>query len=345
MLKIGILGLPNVGKSTLFQALTCKQVDISNYPFCTLEPNVGLVEVPDQRLLKLSKVSGAKETVGSVIKFVDVAGLVQGAAEGQGLGNQFLAHLRETDALLHVVRVFQRQDVAHIEGTADPKRDIEIVQQELREKDLETIERREKKIAKDIKQGNKEAINEGQVLARFKKQLQERREGCQTSLAGSKESNLDAIRHLFLLTTKPQIYVLNGSDKEVPLGIEGLVLDLRDELDKTELTPKERQELGLGEPGLSALIKRCYSVLNLLTFFTVQGKKQTRAWPLEKGKTAFEAAGLVHSDFQENFIKAEVVSWQDLVMAGSWQAARSKGMLQTKGKDYIMQEGDVIEFK
>lgn len=349
MLEIGILGLPNVGKSTLFQALTQKQVDISNYPFCTIEPNVGVVEVPDARLLALQKVSRAKETVASAIKFVDVAGLVGGAAEGEGLGNQFLAHLRETDVLLHIVRVFQRQDIAHISETVDPARDIKTIHQELIKKDLETIEKRQEKIVKDIKQGKKEAIKEQEILLQAKEQLDQGK-----GVGDWDEEKKEVLKHLFLLTTKPQLYVLNGKPEEVSKGFKDfvsksntsyIVLDARDELDKTELTPEERKELGLEEPNLNLLIKKCYQVLDLLSFFTVVGEKQTRAWPLNKGKTAFEAAGLVHSDFQDNFTRAEVINWQKLVQTGSWLKAREQGLLQTVGRDHIMKDGDVIEFK
>lgn len=296
-LSIGIVGLPNVGKSTLFRALTKKPVDISNYPFCTIEPNVGIVEVQDERLDKLAAMVKPEKVVPAVIKFVDVAGLVKGAHKGEGLGNQFLGHLRECDALLHIVRCFQNENIVHIDGTVDPLRDIETVETEMALKDLETEEK---------------------------------------------------------LIAKPRIYLLNCSGDEISENFGKWLkenkanyqqLDLRDELDRTELTDQERKELGLEESRLGELIKQCYNTLNLITFFTIKGGKETRAWPIKQGSTVFQGAGMVHSDFQDKFILAEVLNWQKLVEAGNWKIAAEHGWLQKKGKDYIIKEGDVIEIK
>lgn len=349
MLEIGILGLPNVGKSTLFQALTQKQVDISNYPFCTIEPNVGVVGVPDQRLSLLQKISRAQEIVPAPIKFVDVAGLVKGASKGEGLGNQFLAHLRETDLLVHVVRIFQDPRIVHVNEKVDPLRDIKIVNEELIKKDLESVNKRLEKISKEIKQGKKESIEEQKVLLISQKQLSQG-EG----LWGLPDKEKEELRHLFLLTVKPQIYVLNGKKRDVSKDLVEflsnnnfpyIILDVREELDKTQLTEQERKELGLSEPKLGSLIKKCYQSLDLITFFTVVGERQTRAWPLERGRTVFQAAGLVHSDFQKNFTGAEIINWQKLLKVGSWKKAREQGLLQTVSRDHIIEDGDVVEFR
>ncbi len=344
-LSIGIFGLPNVGKSTLFKALTKNPVDISNYPFCTVEPNVGVVEVPDPRLDKLAEISKPKKVVPAVIKFVDVAGLVKGAAKGEGLGNQFLAHLRETDILLHVVRCFQDENIAHVDGEINPKRDIETIKSELILKDLETIEKRLEKIAKEVKAGEKEAKAEVEVLNSLKEKLNQ----------GEVISEVVSfVENLFLLTTKPEIYLLNCSPGEIPEDLTGeleskgnswLQLDSRAELDKSELTDNERKELGLGEPDLDGLIKKCYKVLKLITFFTTVGQEEVRAWPIKKGSTVLQGAGKIHSDFQEKFVRAEVINWQKLKEAGSWKRAGELGLLKTVGKDYIIEDGDVIEIK
>ncbi|MBZ9572959.1 redox-regulated ATPase YchF [Patescibacteria group bacterium] len=343
-LSIGILGLPNVGKSTLFKALTKNPVDISNYPFCTIEPNIGIVEVPDERLEKLAEITKPKKVVPSIIKFVDVAGLVKGASKGEGLGNQFLAHLRETDALLQIVRCFKDEKVVHVDGEINSKRDIETVKKELILKDLETIEKRLQKIEKDVRAGKKEAEIEFKVLNSLKEKLNQR----EIAVSFSPPS------HLFLLTAKPQIYLLNSNQNEIPedlkkeLGKEGsnwLQLDLREELDKSELSEEERGEFGLGESKLDNLIKKCYEVLKLITFFTIVGKEETRAWPIKKGSTILEGAGKIHNDFQEKFVRAEVINWQKLSEAGTWKRCGELGLIKTVGKDYILEDGDIIEIK
>lgn len=350
-LAIGILGLPNVGKSTLFRALTKNPVDISNYPFCTVEPNVGIVQVPDVRLEKIAKIIAPEKIVPAAIKFTDVAGLVRGAAKGEGLGNQFLAHLRETDALLHIVRCFRTENVAHIEGTVEPARDIKTIESELIFKDLETVEARIQKIEKDVQQRRKEAIQEYEVLQKLREKLYQGETVASFAEALEPEKR-GAVDNLFLLTSKTQIYLFNGDEKDVPKELKKeldksnwLCLNLQEELDKAELTDEERQEFGLGKSRLEVLIKKCYEGLNLLTFFTVVGGNEVRAWNIFNGGTILEGAGKIHSDFREKFIRAEVVNWQDLVEAGSVKRCVELGLLKQVGRDYILKDGDVVEIK
>ncbi len=299
--SVGIVGLPNVGKSTLFQALTKKQVNIANYPFCTIDPNVGVVEVPDARLAKLASISRSKKIIPAVVEFVDIAGLVRGASKGEGLGNQFLAHIREVAAIAQVVRGFQDADIIHVEKTVDPLRDIDTINTELELKDLETTEK-----------GSK--ILDSQLLSR-----------------------------------KPVIYLLNADPKEISQEllqkIKGpvVVANLRDELEMQSLSEKEREDLGFVSH-VPELITKAYEILNLITFFTT-GPDETRAWTLKKGGTAPQAGGVIHSDFEKNFIKAEVIQWKKLLEAGGWNEAAQKGWLRTEGKEYVVQDGDVIEIK
>ena len=352
-LSVGILGLPNVGKSTLFQALTKKQVDISNYPFCTVEPNIGVVEVPDERLEKLAGITKPKKVLPSIIKFVDVAGLVKGAHKGEGLGNQFLALLRETDVLLHIVRCFRDENIAHVDGEINPQRDIETIKSELVLKDLETVEKRLEKVEKDLKANKKEEEIEFEVLNSLKEKLSQG-ETTTSFLENLEVEKKGVIDPLFSLTAKPQVYLLNCPEKEIPEGFKKeltskesswLQLDLREELDKSELNQEERKELSLGESKLDTLIKKCYQVLNLITFFTIVGTEETRAWPIEKGSTILEGAGKIHSDFQEKFVRAEVINWHQLLEIGSWKGGSEQGLLKTVGKDYILEDGDVVEVK
>ena len=343
-LAVGILGLPNIGKSTLFQALTKKEVDISNYPFCTIEPNVGVVEVEDERLEKLAQVSKPKKVIPSVIKFVDVASLVKGAHKGEGLGNQFLAHLREVDAILEVVRCFKREEISHVDGEINPERDMETIKTELILKDLETVEKRLEKIEKDVKQQKKGAAEELKNLTFLKEKLEK----------GETIPHNEISENLFLLTSKPKIYLFNCSKEDFPQELKEKLekenvnffqMDIREELDKSEFSQKEREELGVSLPFLPDLIKKCYQILNLITFFTIIGVEETRAWPIKKGSTILEGAGKIHSDFKEKFIKGEVLNWQKVIESGGWKKCRELGLLKNVGKDYILEDGDVIEIK
>jgi len=343
-LSIGIVGLPNVGKSTLFRALTKNPVDISNYPFCTIEPNVGIVKIPDERLELLVKISKAQKIVPAVIKFVDIAGLVKGAAEGQGLGNQFLAHIREVDVILHIVRSFEAENVSHIEKDINPKRDIEIVNQELILKDIETIERRIQKVEKEAGTRKKEAGAELEILENIRESLRK----------GKMALSFSPPPYLFLLTAKPQIYLLNSSDEKNVRELEEefkkkntsyLLMNLREELDISELEEEERKEFGLGTSKMKELIKKCYQTLNLVTFFTIVGNTETRAWPIKSGTKIIEGAEMIHNDFAQKFIMALVVNWKELVEIGSWKGCQEKGILKEVGRNYILQDGDVIEVK
>jgi GTP-binding protein YchF len=343
-LSIGIVGLPNVGKSTLFRALTKNPVDISNYPFCTIEPNVGIVKIPDERLELLVKISKAQKIVPAVIKFVDIAGLVKGAAKGQGLGNQFLAHIREVDVILHIVRCFKAENVIHIEKDINPRRDIEIVNQELILKDLETIKKRIQRIEKETKSQKKEVETEAKILENLRENLEK----------GEMAIFFSPPPHLFLLTAKPQIYLLNSSDEKVAPELEEefkkrntsyLLMNLREELDISELEEKERKEFSLGASKMKELIKKCYQTLNLITFFTIIGEKETRAWPIKSGTKIIDGAEMIHNDFAQKFIMALVVNWKELVEIGGWKGCQEKGILKEVGRNYILQDGDVIEVK
>lgn len=353
--SIGIVGLPNVGKSTLFKALTKKQVDISNYPFCTIEPNVGVVAVPDERLQKIAEIVKPEKVTPTIIEFVDIAGLVKNAHQGEGLGNQFLAQIREVKVILQVARAFEDEKVAHLEGKPDPLRDIEIVNLELIMKDLETIEKRLEKIKKEAKSGDKKMLEMLEMLKMLEDWL---RQGKlineQPSIRENKDYRLKPeLRELQLLTAKPMIYVLNqktGSGNQISGMVKKtypsiIELDLKLEEELSELTPQEIKELELSSSKLDQLILFCYNVLNLITFYTVAGGKEVRAWTVKKNTPIKEAAGQVHTDFQERFIKAEVVNWQKLIEAGSWPNAREKGWIRTEGKEYLVQDGDVIEIK
>lgn len=356
-LSVGIIGLPNVGKSTLFKALTKQKVDISSYPFCTIEPNTGLVQVPDERLQKIAEIIQPQKITPAVIEFVDIAGLVRQAHQGKGLGNQFLARIREVAAILQVVRIFKDEKVSHLEGQPDPQRDIEIVNTELVMKDLETVSQRLEKIKKQSKSGSrkdKKIVEELIALEKIKKVLGEGK------LISEEEPTINHeqfIKEWGLLTAKPMIYVFNISKqptmnneqliKNIKLFsiLSSLFIDLQLESEISELTEQEQKELDLPPSKLNQLIKACYQVLDLITFYTVAGGQETRAWALKNGSTAPQAGGLVHSDFQEKFIRAEVIDWQRLVEAGSWTGVRDKGWLKTVGRDYIVEDGDVIEFK
>ena len=358
-LSIGIVGLPNVGKSTLFNALTRASALASNYPFATIEPNVGVVGIPDLRLAVLAELFGSARIVPATARFVDIAGLVRGASQGQGLGNQFLAHIRETDAICQVVRVFSDPDVSHVEGTVSPERDIETVATELILADLQTLDKAVPRLAKEARASkDPQRSRVAEAAAAAQRLLNEGR----TLFAGAAGAgiNLAGLRDLHLLTAKPFLYVFNADeaalrDKVLADRLSGLVapaesifLDVKTEAELAELPEEEAAEmaagLGLGEPGLSQLARAGFRALGLTTFLTA-GPKEARAWTIPVGATAPEAAGVIHSDFQRGFIKAEVVSYDDLVTAGSMAAARAAGKARIEGREYVMRDGDVAEFR
>jgi len=330
--SIGIIGLPNVGKSTLFKALTKQKVDISNYPFCTIDPNVGIVAVPDERLEKIAQIIKPEKITPTVIEFVDIAGLVKNAHQGEGLGNQFLSNIREADAICQIVRSFENENIAHVENEINPQKDIEIINTELIMKDLETVNKRLGKTKKQAETQDLEMLNQ------IKKTLE------QGKLLGN---GGPITKELGLITAKPMIYIFNISETGNITGSQfsGIKLNLKMESEISELTELEQEELELTPSQLDKLIKICYQALDLITFYTIRGGKEARAWTLKNGLKAPQAGEVVHSDFEKKFIRAEVINWEKLIQAGSWQKAREKGILQTQGKEYIIQDGDVIEFK
>lgn len=341
--SIGIVGLPNVGKSTLFKALTKQDIDISNYPFCTIDPNVGVVKVPDLRLEKIAEIIKPEKITPTIIEFVDIAGLVKNAHEGEGLGNQFLSHIREVDAIVHIIRGFEDENITHTEGSPDPKRDIEIINTELRLKDLEIIEKRLEKLQKEAKSGDKDKIEARDNLQNLSELLNENKE----------LKNKENLKDFQLLSLKPQIHVININESTnvetlkkdlTELINNALFINFKMESELAALSEKEVEELGV-KSQLNELIRACYDVLNLITFYTITGGKETRAWTLKRGESAPEAGGVVHSDFQEKFIRAEVINHQKLLEAGSWGIARDRGWIRVEGREYIVQDGDVVEFK
>lgn len=330
-LSLGIVGLPNVGKSTLFKAITNNPVNIANYPFCTIDPNIGVVSVPDERLEKLNEMSKSKKKVPAVVEFYDIAGLVRGANKGEGLGNQFLSHIRETNAIVEVLRCFKSTEIVHVENSVDPIRDMEIINAELALKDLDTVEKVLKSLEAEARSGKKDAQKDLEVAKVAKEKLLKGE-----LLVGLRHEPI--IKKLQLLTAKPQVYLLNGSPEDVPAGL----------IEKIKALGADYTVINLGDPstgsGLNQLIQKCYSVLDLISFFTT-GEDETRAWTIVKGEKAPQASGTIHTDFEKSFIRAETISWNKLLEIGSWSKAKQKGLIRSEGKEYTVQDGDVIEVK
>ena len=344
-LSIGIVGLPNVGKSTLFKVLTKKQVDIANYPFCTIDPSVGVVEVPDERLAKLAEFSKSKKVVPAVMEFVDIAGLVKGASEGEGLGNKFLANIREVDAIAEVVRVFSNDKIIHVHNKIDPSGDVGVVETELILADLETVGKRVGALEKEAKFGDKEIVKKLETIKKVKSALEQGKLAKDCLLEKGEAENL---KELHLLTIKPILYIYNISDKnlELPEDLKkknNVLLDIKTEEDLMEMSEADKKELGL-QSNIDKLIVESYKLLGLMNYFTT-GEDETRAWTIKQNSTAPEAGMAIHTDFKDKFIRAEVINWQDLLSCGSYAKAREKGLVRTEGKEYVVKDGDVIEFK
>lgn len=335
--SVGIVGLPNAGKSTLFKALTKNPVAIADYPFTTIHPNVGVVAVPDERLNKIAKAVETEKITPTIIEFVDIAGLVKGAHKGEGLGNQFLAQIRNCDAILEIVRIFPAENIEHVEKEINPERDINIIKNEIIMKDLETVEKALEK---------KEEKQKKEVLEKAKEQLLQEKLISEIKLT---EEEIFQLKDLQLLTAKSTLFLFNGpqsKSEELPeyLKDRGITADLKLEEEASELSEPEKRELKMNSR-LDQVIIACYNILDLITFYTITGGKEARAWTLKKDSTAPRAGGIVHSDFEEKFIRAEIIPWLKLFESGSWSKAREKGWLKTVGKDYLVQDGDVIEFK
>lgn len=360
-MKLGIVGLPNVGKSTLFNAITKAGAEVANYPFCTIDPNVGVVAVPDKRLDFLEKVYKTKKKVPAAVEFVDIAGLVKGASKGEGLGNQFLAHIRETAAIVHVVRCFESKDITHVMGDVDPLRDIEIIDTELILADMESMTKKLERLEKGIRLNDKKIIAERDFAKKVKEHLEA---GNPARTLELDQDEKKMIRDFFLITAKPVLYACNVSENDIPSlenkytdivkkkaeseGAQVIPICAKIEAELSELEEAEQEvflkDLGLEEPGLNRLIRAGYDLLGLATFLTA-GEIEVRAWTIKKGFLAPQAAGVIHSDFERGFIRAEVMSYADLERLGSEKAVRDAGLLRSEGKEYIVQDGDIIEFR
>ncbi len=362
-LQVGIVGLPNVGKSTLFNALTQAGAAVGAYPFTTIDPNRGIAAVPDRRLEALARLVGPEQVTPATVEFVDIAGLVRGSHRGEGLGNRFLAHIREVDAIAIVARCFADPDVAHVDGSVDPIRDLEVLDLELILADLETVQRRLEKTRPAARARPRELAMELALLEELEARLQ-RGERASIFVREDGEERATLVRELHLLTAKPRLYVANVAEEDLPEGGEGaaavsryaaaegvpcIVLCAQLEADLSSWPPDEAAEyraaMGLSQSGLEALVWAGYRVLDLITFFTIAGGREVRAWSVRRGATAPEAAGRVHSDMQRGFIRAEVIGWEELVRAGGWAAAREQGLIRTEGRDYHIQDGDVCLFR